>query len=902
MNATVTWQVGLPTYLDDVGSLLFIPESSIVPTAPGFAADGSLDYGYAITGASLDQATTVDLYWATGMTTDTEMGNPIATTMTQTAVGTYNIAVTSDQLGERPTGATDLLVVADPDNLISPSDPGKIAYLPLPSIEPTDLSFDSTDADGGVDFSYSIDADLSQTTTVALYWADGDTTDDTIGSPITSATTGTTPGTFGPFNVHQSEFDNPPPGATNLLLVIDPNHVVPDSDGSANVLSLSLDPDIDLSGLSVTDGDTDFTYDYATTDDLVPFTVSFYFSPTQQFDPSTAVPVLDPATGQIVTQTIDPTTADEPDPDSTKNLLAAPADIQSLPDIAAVAIPSDQIPLLNTLTNVTTAPFTPVAAGALRIFYPDHGDPSMDGDSVVYTGTFDIGVAQSPLVEFPPPLLEVSGGLATISDGTADISGTVSEAINTDNLPLFEGEWTIPMSATGTTLPQADSLVASAPSLAGNRPSSVSLTPDAISLTANFGIPNFLGGSLAGAGELAITAQAESLTIQNLPLPAGFALSNTTIESTISSAGDSYSGQTTLKMPGSLALMASLGFSPAGALDGIDVSFTKGQGSLSLLSFSPTLISLTELSGSLTFSDQVPSFTGSVGISVGPTLDFDASDWANVSPGLPSWANSIKELASFHGSLLSLSGDVTLTSQSLSVENAQISGLISATGDFSINWAQATLSLDVGASAFLGTLEAGLSLKVTTASIDAEASVTFRPLAIAKKLLPNWLTTFVPDPKIGATVVVKYALQGDQFIQITAWGSVAIDGSERTAELGIFVPLNGDAPRPIDDVEDASGQILDWSQPPTTSTDEPLAAVPAEPSAALGPNGSLSQSYQIRPVQRHWHSLPSGPTSPPRRIYRSSRRTDGPIRSQTFRTAPGVCKPRSRGSPVLPAS
>ena len=30
-------------------------------------------------------------------------------------------------IGVRPSGATDLLVVADPDNLVSPADPSKVA-------------------------------------------------------------------------------------------------------------------------------------------------------------------------------------------------------------------------------------------------------------------------------------------------------------------------------------------------------------------------------------------------------------------------------------------------------------------------------------------------------------------------------------------------------------------------------------------------------------------------------------------------------------------------------------------------------------------------------------------------------------------------------------------------------
>ena len=105
--------------------------------------------------------TTVDLDWASGTTVDSVLGNPIVSTTTETALGTYDLHATPDQLGTPPPGATDLLVVVDPDNLVSPADPSKVAALTLTNIAVTSLNWhpdqestwitDPVDA-GGVDF------------------------------------------------------------------------------------------------------------------------------------------------------------------------------------------------------------------------------------------------------------------------------------------------------------------------------------------------------------------------------------------------------------------------------------------------------------------------------------------------------------------------------------------------------------------------------------------------------------------------------------------------------------------------------------------------------------------------------------------------------------------------------
>jgi hypothetical protein len=108
---------------------------TIAAATPSYdTSDGGVNYGYTISGADLRQATTVDLDWASGTAVDTVIGDPIVSTPTETAQGTYDLHATPAQLGAPPSGANYLLVVADPDNLISTADPSKDAALAISDI------------------------------------------------------------------------------------------------------------------------------------------------------------------------------------------------------------------------------------------------------------------------------------------------------------------------------------------------------------------------------------------------------------------------------------------------------------------------------------------------------------------------------------------------------------------------------------------------------------------------------------------------------------------------------------------------------------------------------------------------------------------------------------------------
>jgi hypothetical protein len=94
--------------------------------------------------------------------------------------------------------------------------------------------------------------------------------------------------------------------------------------------------DVDFDGTG-----SGIAFDYHTTGDPGPFTVGLYYSPTEQFDPSTAVPVIDPSTGQPASQTVTPTSPDAPKTKGVFTFPSAPANPAGLPYLLAVADPPD---------------------------------------------------------------------------------------------------------------------------------------------------------------------------------------------------------------------------------------------------------------------------------------------------------------------------------------------------------------------------------------------------------------------------------------------------------------------------------------------------------------------------------------------------------------------------------
>ena len=147
-------------------------------------------------------------------------------------------------LGTPPSGAIFLLVV-NPDRTVQESDASNdqnnVLSIPVqPDLAATSLAWDT--AQGGVDFGYSVkDAALTQDTTAALYWATGTNYDTRIGDPLYDTTIEHPVGNYGPFYVPNSSLGTPPADARYLLLAVNPDKTVHESDeanDTNNLLSL----------------------------------------------------------------------------------------------------------------------------------------------------------------------------------------------------------------------------------------------------------------------------------------------------------------------------------------------------------------------------------------------------------------------------------------------------------------------------------------------------------------------------------------------------------------------------------------------------------------------------------------------------------------------------------------
>jgi hypothetical protein len=124
----------------------------------------------------------------------------------------------------------------------------------------------SWSAQGGVNFQYEVrNGALATATTAKLFWASGTTTANIIsGAPVifTQNIPVGASGLSAVINVPAANFANPPATATHVLLVLDPDNLVQESDEGNNVLALALRPD--LAAVSFTwntnQGGADFQY------------------------------------------------------------------------------------------------------------------------------------------------------------------------------------------------------------------------------------------------------------------------------------------------------------------------------------------------------------------------------------------------------------------------------------------------------------------------------------------------------------------------------------------------------------------------------------------------------------------------------------------------------------------
>ncbi len=280
-------------------------------------ANGNVNFSYEIAGVDLPDDTPVNLYWSDDASFDSG-DTPALTQPIQiaagTAVGTYPDSRTLDQLTTQPTSATHLLLVVDPNNVITESDepnPGdfgqnnvKSETLVKPDIAATSLTIDSSKAN----FSYIVTgATLPQDVPAFLYWASGPTESDILDLATT-----------GPITIPQNTpLDTPiteqiaatdllpaPSGATHLVVVVDPatqnspNGLIDESDETNNVESVAIAiPDIAARSLSINDGIVSYSYEIKDADLPDDTSVGLYWSSDDTFDDGDSLAWSFPITG-----------------------------------------------------------------------------------------------------------------------------------------------------------------------------------------------------------------------------------------------------------------------------------------------------------------------------------------------------------------------------------------------------------------------------------------------------------------------------------------------------------------------------------------------------------------------------------------------------------------------------
>jgi hypothetical protein len=224
------------------------PQSSALTTQPlkwDSTPGNGIDLTYAVNG-TISANTSVDLYWASGGTPDTEIGSPIITVAVPqgTATGSSEKTVKIDSSTE-PVGATQLIAVADPDNAIGEKgDPGTTAAVVLPLITLGTPDWSDTTALSGFNYSYDVSAAaIPYPTKIAFYWSSTKDLSGKIGGPdappITTSTMMSAVDTYDP-NQPAKWSGGAPAEAEYILTVADPDGIDIAAGGSVKISALRI--------------------------------------------------------------------------------------------------------------------------------------------------------------------------------------------------------------------------------------------------------------------------------------------------------------------------------------------------------------------------------------------------------------------------------------------------------------------------------------------------------------------------------------------------------------------------------------------------------------------------------------------------------------------------------------
>ena len=208
---------------------------------------GSVDFSYTVQPGTFGiSSTTAKLFWANGTSIANKISN--SAIFTQNIPAGFNgqsqiVSVPGSTFQSPPTNATHILLVVDPDNLITESTEGNnvaAVNINLPDLLATSIALNQNSQ--SVDFSYTVQPGTFgiSSTTAKLFWANGTSITNKISNSaiFTQNIAAGFSGQSQIVSVPAANFQSPPTNATHVLLVVDPDNLITESSETNNVLAL----------------------------------------------------------------------------------------------------------------------------------------------------------------------------------------------------------------------------------------------------------------------------------------------------------------------------------------------------------------------------------------------------------------------------------------------------------------------------------------------------------------------------------------------------------------------------------------------------------------------------------------------------------------------------------------
>jgi hypothetical protein len=239
------------------------------------------------------------------------------------------------------------------------------------------------------------------------------------------------------------------------------NYVYYKTDLSLNI-SVKVQPDITMDDVSFKGSCSSIAYDYQTKGDTGKFTVGLYFSPTSSYDPTTAVPVTDPSTGQAATLPITPPSPNAPKTPGVFSFSSPPSLPSNTTDLLyllAVADPSNAISAAN--PNKAASLTLPDIAITSFDWSPDNEDTwkSDPTDAGGVSLTYSISGSDLPQV-VPIELYWATGKTLDTHIGDPIILDNVGEPLLTETVQGKNYEYDLSAARLDTPKPGAKYLLA----------------------------------------------------------------------------------------------------------------------------------------------------------------------------------------------------------------------------------------------------------------------------------------------------------------------------------------------------------------------------------------------------------------------------------------------------------